>query len=562
MRLNSLALKCFYGVLALIVGYFYFIHIKYAYSFPYDDEYRTISTVIIDYLNAEGFFGKLKVLFVNENESLQLFLKLANIIFYELSGEIQYNYLAYMGQLSLLGFPLVVYLLNRKSDTLWFDIGLTVLIIFNLQYYVLTFKHDISFYYLLGLLGVTFSLYFWVKGHYKWALLFFLLGVFNNTSSVLVLPVMVLDYITSARNIKLKYLLIGGAGFVLLILFFYTIYPYLFWLPEGWEITTKTFFIILGNVAEFKYGATSEKPYLFLGPAYLLFILVTFYFYLFKRNSRSEKVRFYALMAIYFFVTISAIAVKRGHLYHHFFTLLDPRYKIFTFSLLLFLLLFWGEMLRLNKKIKWGLIVVFLCYNVLYMFDSQDYRRFLNQGAKLNSIALKNGHDILGPVHINFAVRVYNELDSLGLAPQEDPYARSLYDYMSSASLEGAPELIAEVKTERIFDSDRYHTIQRIIAESENKESFIFLKSEDNVMLFPLDFYLKNPRVEVLKTGHYVSNKFYCNLFLSVLKEGEYSLGLLTKEKDGSFSVKVYPEKTIIDSKVTNLTDEFPSEQG
>jgi hypothetical protein len=33
-------------------------------------------------------------------------------------------------------------------------------------------------------------------------------------------------------------------------------------------------------------------------------------------------------------------------------------------------------------------------------------------------------------------------------------------------------------------------------------------------------------------------------------------MGLVTKEKKGSYSVKLYPEKTIIDAKVKNLVDE------
>jgi hypothetical protein len=558
MRSDSLLVKCFYALLFFIVGYFYFIHLRFSYNFPYNDEYRTISTVIIDYVNADGFWGKLKVLFVNENESLQLFLKLAIITFFEIFGEIKYNYLAYIGQISLLGFPLVIYLLNKKSETLWFDIGLAILIIFNLQYYVLSFKHDVAFYYLLGLLGVTFSLFFWVKGSYKLAVLFFLVGIFNNSSSVLVLPVFFLDYITSAKNIKLKYLLYGLGAFVLIIVFFYLLYPYLFWLPEGWEITTKALFVILGILVEFKYGFVSAKPYLYFGPAYLVFILFTFSYYFFKSNVRTEKSRFYVLIAMYFFVTILVLAVKRSHLFHIIATLLDPRYKIFPFSLLLFLILLWDQMLNLKKMVKWGIVLMFLLYNVFYMFDSMDFRRFLNQGAKLNSIALKEGYDIMGPTHINYAVRIYNRMDSIGIAPGESKGARELHNFMDTVTLDvnKTPRFKADVTVSRFEDMGHYHTVQRVVADSENKESYLFLKSKDNVILFPIDYYLKNSRVDILKTSRYWSNTFHSNMFLSVLKEGEYYMGLVTKEKKGSYLVKLYPEKTIIDAKVKNLVDE------
>ncbi|MCD8538322.1 MAG: hypothetical protein LRY55_00070 [Leadbetterella sp.] len=86
MKFSALSEKALYGVLAIVTGYYYFIHLKHSINFPVNDEYRTIATVMVDYLRAPGFADKLKVLLVNENESLQLFLKLANIFFLPYHG--------------------------------------------------------------------------------------------------------------------------------------------------------------------------------------------------------------------------------------------------------------------------------------------------------------------------------------------------------------------------------------------------------------------------------------------------------------------------------------------
>lgn len=555
--------KVLYGILGLVTAYYYYVHLKHTINFPVNDEYRTISTVIVDYFHAPGFWDKLKVLLVNENESLQLFLKLANIFFYHVTGTVRYDFLGYIGQFSLLGFPLAVYGMNRNSKTLWFDLGMTILVIFNLQYYVLSFRHDTAFYYHVGLFGVLFSLYFWVQKKYLPAALFFLLGIFNNTSSVLVLPVFVLDYIVSSTRIEKKYLIAGGAGFLGVLAVFYFLNPYLFYLPEGLGVTLKAFLILMGNVVEFKFGHVSEKPYLVIGALYLAFTLATFVYYFFFYKQKSKKGQFYALLALYFFISIVAIALKRSFLYHYLHTLLDHRYKIFTFPLLLFLLLLWNEMKGAKLWLRGTVLAAFLAYNILCAFRAQDLVRFYDQAIRLNSVSVPEGYDMMGPVHLNFAVRIYGELDSLGLAPRTDPGGKRLYDFMRSAKVDGSePAWEAEVDVSRIFDSDRYHTIQRVIGKAERKASWLFLKSDEHTFLFPIDFYYPRSFSEFVRRGEYCNEQFQSAMFLSVLEKGEYHFGLVSEEKDGSYRIQVHPKKTVIDDRALNLTDEFPEESG
>lgn len=563
MKLSTYLTKVLYGILALVTGYYYYVHLKHAINFPVNDEYRTISTVIVDYLRAPGFWDKVKVLLVNENESLQLFLKMANIFFYHLTGEIRYDFLGYIGQLSLLAFPFVVYRMNRNSKTLWFDLGLTLLVIFNLQYYVLSFRHDTSFYYHVGLFGVLFSGYYWVRRKYLPAVLFFLLGIFNNTSSVLVLPVFVLDYLLSSVRVEKKYVLAGGAGFLGLLAVFYFLNPYLFYLPEGPEVTIKAFFILMGNLVEFRFGHVSEKPYLVMGALFLLFTLGTLVYYFFFCRHKSRKGQFYALLALYFFISIVAIALKRSFLYHYLSNLLDHRYKIFTFPLLLFLILLWNEMKVVKPWLRSMVLTAFLGYNLFCAFQARDLIRFYDQAIRLNSVSVPMGYDMMGPVHIDFAVRVYGELDSLGLAPASDIRAGHLYDFVKSMNPNGSyPVWNAEVEVSRIFDSNRYHTIQRVIGRTDRKESWLFLKSEEYAFLFPIDFYYPRPFPEFVRRLEYCNDEFQSAMFLSVLEKGEYLFGLVSEEEDGNYSVQVHPEKTIIDDKALNLTDEFPEERG
>ncbi|MCD8538320.1 MAG: hypothetical protein LRY55_00060 [Leadbetterella sp.] len=373
------------------------------------------------------------------------------------------------------------------------------------------------------------------------------------------LPVFVLDYMVSSTRIRKKYLVGGGAAFLGLLAVFYFLNPYLFYLPEGLTVTVKAFLILMGNVVEFKFGHVSEKPYLVFGALYLVFTLFILGGYYFSYRNKSEKGRFYALLTLYFFISIIAIALKRSFLYHHLHTLLDPRYKIFTFPLLLFLLLLWNEMKGSKPWLRAAVLGSFLLYNLLCAFRSQDMIRFYDQAIRLNSVFVPKGYDMMGPVHLNFAVRIYGQLDSLGLAPRTDPAAARLYDYMRSVKPDGSePAWEADVDVSRIFDSDRYHTIQRVIGKSDRRASWLFLKSDEHTFLFPVDFYYPRPFWEFIRRGEYYNEQFQSAMFLSVLEKGEYHFGLVSEERDRSYRIRIHPRKTVIDDKALNLTDEFP----
>jgi hypothetical protein len=549
MKLKNLGLSV---LLLPLIGYYYFIHFKYAIDFPVKDEYRTICTVILDFIQAPDFWSKMKVMLVNENESLQLVLKLFNVLSFSVTGEIQYRWLAAVGQLSLLVFPFVVW--QRK-----YALALVVLIVFNLQYYVLSFRHDTSFYYHVGLAGVLLSAYFWMKKDYKAVVLFFLLAIFNNTSSVFILPIFLLDYLLNQNTPSKRVLWMGAGAFVLVLVGFYLLNPLLFYLPEGPFITFKSLLIILGNFVDFHFGYLREKPYLFFGSLHLVFALGTFVYYMFFYKEKNDNARFYAILAMYFLLSILAIALKRSSLYHHINTLLDPRYKIFTFPALVFMFLLWTEMVRIPKWVKASVFVVLLGYNFLSAAREKDAVRYYDQALKLNSVSVPRGYDMMGPVHIDFATAIYQEMREANVAPKVAKEGQGWYDFMEAYEFSGREKVMeADIKSVRLFDSNRYHTILEVNGKDETRKSIVALKSKDHVFLFAIDYFLPQGYLKWLQSGEYCGPDFVVNLFLSVLEEGEYTLCLLSEEGKGKFSVQVHPEKVVIDARAKNMEDEFP----
>jgi hypothetical protein len=537
----------YFLLLISLVGYYYFIHLKYAIAFPIKDEYRTICKVIIDYLQAPDLLSKFKIFLVNENESLQLVLKLFNVGFFTLTGSIPYTLLAFVGQLSLLAFPFVV--LDKSRP---FALGLIVLVIFNLQYYVLSFRHDTSFYYHVGLAGVLLASYYYVRKDYGKVALFFLLGIFNNTAAVFILPVFLIDFLLTQKRPSIRVILGGLFLFILVLGGFYLLNPHLFYLPENGNITFKSFLIILGNYVDFHFGYIREKPYLFFGSLSLVFAFASFTYYLFSQK-KTELQRLYFILGLYFFISLVAIALKRSSLYQYLFTLLDPRYKIFTFPLIVFCILLWCEMIRIPRVLKALVWVLFFLHNILSAFREQDAIRYYDQAIRLNSVSVPRGYDMMGPVHIDFATKIYDEMRQWHIQPKMFAEALSWYKYMEDYVFSGLERRFeAVLEQSRIFDTDRYHTILNIEGKSFAREAVLVLKSEQNTFLFAIDFYYPKGYIDWIKSGEYCGSDFNTRLFLSVLEEGEYTLALFAPNKE----VFVHPEKVIIDAKVLNMVDE------
>jgi hypothetical protein len=116
----------------------------------------------------------------------------------------------------------------------------------------------------------------------------------------------------------------------------------------------------------------------------------------------------------------------------------------------------------------------------------------------------------------------------------------------------------AEITKVRIFDSARYHTILEVSGRDESRTSLVALKSGERVFLFAIDFFMSQGYVKWIKTGEYYEPDYRVNLFLSVLEKGEYTLCLLSQDKQGGFQVQVHPEKVVIDATAMNTADEFP----
>ena len=550
MKNTGIISKFFYIILAGFIGYFYYVHFKNAHNFPYFDEYRTIATVVINFITAQGFLEKLKVLFVNENESLQLLLKIVNLTTFSIFGQIRFDIMGYIGQLSLLSFPIVIYMMNKKSPTLWFELGLTVFIIFNLQYYALTFRHDTSFYYHVGLLGVLFSSYFWVKEKYIPALVFFLIGIFNNTSSLLILPVFVLDYIFFVKSVKRKYIIIGLAAFIVLLGFFYTLNHNLFYLTDTPEVTLKSFLILMGNYVQAYVGDQNENPYFYAGGAYLLTLFTILFYYLRYYKEKNNETRFYFILILYFFITIVVIAIKRSVLYHHLASILDSRYKMFTFSLMLFLIILASKIFKeYSRFLRLPVLLVLFLYNLYYAVIIQNYVRFLNDGGKINSLDLKLGIDVLGPTYPGFATGIYHQLDSLGIKlPLEEKYL-NIYNFLKKEDIdfEKTAKLTGTITSSKVEAHEHFFTNIQFLSTAENKNSCIFMKSEDGLFLFPIDFFEEKSFKEFIKTSEYFGNNFEATIYISELKDGLYDLGVATEHKDKSYSYKIFPEKIAVD---------------
>jgi hypothetical protein len=546
--MHKILTKIYFLFLLIIVIYFYYSHYINSVNFPYFDEYRTISKVVIDFLKAKSITLKMKVLFVKENESIQFILKILNIGYFLIFGKIRYDFLAFIGQLSLLVFPYLIFKITSNKKELWFQMGITVIVIFNLQYYVLSFRHDTAFYYFLGIFGTLLSVLFWIKKMHKRSLFFFVFAVLNNASSFIIIFVYLFDFLISENRVNRKLILKITLFFIVVLTMF------LIWDPNILIISQPPFevfrkiLLLMGNYGG-AYSFASPKPYELLGAIYLIFAIIILTFNFFFYNSVSNERKFYSLGSLYFLLVTVAIGIKRSGL--NMQDLLDERYRFFTFTLFVFLILLLNSIIQINKIIKIGLIIFLVINNIYSSLYYKDYIRFLNQGGKINSISLKKGYDVLGPAYINYATMYYKQMDSLNLAPKPNQEISEMYNYLQKIELQKNQfqEIQFTIERKKVIEQGNNLEVCALSGfNSDKNNSYIFLKSNSKTYIFPINYYMRNSLRLFLKGESFTKNHFYAFLYLDLIDKGEYRYGIVSvKENLLQYNIKLDPNTIKID---------------
>lgn len=98
-----------YLIIAIPVIIFYSLFFKFAVNAPINDDFQAVLDSVNKIIATDSISEKLKILFAQHNEHRIVYDRIWSIISYKLQYNINFNFLAFIGNLSLLGMAVIFY---------------------------------------------------------------------------------------------------------------------------------------------------------------------------------------------------------------------------------------------------------------------------------------------------------------------------------------------------------------------------------------------------------------------------------------------------------------------
>lgn len=329
---------------AIVIGSYFFIVYYYSVNIPFWDDYTHLN-VIAEFINSDSLLEQIKLLFSLHNEHRLVFARLITLAELMLSGEVNFITLIMLGNLSLLGIAVLLFLTFDKAHrqafkwrTIYFLPA--VLLIFNLSY----FEASIWALAAVSSLVVIFLSFLCIfilirsleqRSWWTWgAFLAGVLAAFSQGNGLFVLYVGVFLLILKKRFATATYWGVGTG--IISILYFYH------YKSPGFHYDQNGIFAILGMALHYLtlfLGAWSKMPML-VGATFL-----TLFLYLVMSGLHKRNIIFFGFLI---FIFLSALAASASRYEIGIDQALSSRYKIY--SLLFFAILYLSIFEFLDKR--------------------------------------------------------------------------------------------------------------------------------------------------------------------------------------------------------------------
>lgn len=195
MKINTAVIKgIIFFLICLPPIIFFSLFFRYTVDVPVNDDYRAILDNLNKTLATDSVSEKIKLFFSQHNEHRIVYDRFWTLICYKLNGQVNFNYLSLIGNLSLFGIFFIFYKRVREISTnLLFVLPLSILV-FNIAFYEnMTFAMATMSNITVFLFSLL-SLYFLTKEqfngkHLFLAILFLFLSTYTQGGGLFVVPI-------------------------------------------------------------------------------------------------------------------------------------------------------------------------------------------------------------------------------------------------------------------------------------------------------------------------------------------------------------------------------------
>ena len=538
---SNLSKNAIWGFLIFlpVALYFYFLS-EYAINIPKWDDHA-LKAFILEFENAKGLIPKLQSFFKQHNEHRIAFDRFFTLIVFWIHGSIDYRWLMWIGNFTLLGILFIFFKIFQKQKISVAYFVPIPFILFQLQLWENTFWGMAA----MQNFGVVFFILTLIylissekRSHFYIALFVAFLATYTSGNGITIFPVCIVLLVLQ-RKFK-DVLLFSTISIILVFLYFY---QYKF--PEnnpsmegiGIRKIASGFLMFMGSVFNLIPNA-SQSQKITIGLGFILFaigsiiaIYLIFNSKLFKKQRNLNHTELFILGSLMFLIG-TAIVVTYTRISYGESSLLTSRYKIY--SILLLITIYLAIISKLNlindKWLAFALIFMSVCFNIVANFiHFKDVVNFRNQ-------------------LISFAInwKLNEQIDDSKSSVQ-------LYVLPKLSLINNLSEIKKPIKTAQIFKRPHTHITNSdvILLENntlpipthKNDNLSLIVQSKKRTYLMPVQL-ISYPLKAFVRTRRYWQNGFTGVLNNNEFENDTYHVGIFVKE--GNVVETYYLQDSII----------------
>jgi hypothetical protein len=511
------------GVIPITIYYSYLA--AYGQNIPHWDDYAIRN--FIDSFNAKtSFLAKIQLIFSQHNEHRIAYTRIVALIIYWFCGLINFKYMMWVGNLSLLCILFLIYKVLKYNKLETFYITPICFILFQLSQFENTFWGMASIQNFTIVFFVLIS--FWQIANDKVPYIWATFAAFTSANGVLFLPligIVMFLYLKSYRNLA-KFMILS----VVLLLIYFTTYQKP---PDSQPIdlsnlllNIKAVFVNFGSFIDLNTKADLAKRVNLTFMAGLgMYVICSFGLYgKYVDNqdiNTNKKVNLVFFTAIYLFVLATCAVTTLSRIQYGFYVFLVSRYKIYSIIALCFCyslcIIYFKTQIRNYLFFSFLILSIYLFFNTLYFSKSEIVNY---QKAELASFY--NGwHDNDDKIIVD-KKSSFNYISSF---LDQEPVIDSLL----------VKPILGKVKVSNgtiTINNDSFE----VSGNGVNDGAYIELSSQNKSYIFGANQQILNSKKSFLfRNGKIFSKGFTCNIPLAEIESGNYFINILNRN-DADFT--------------------------
>jgi hypothetical protein len=507
-----------------VILYFYFLS-EYAINIPKWDDHA-LKSFIVEFENAKGLIPKLQTFFKQHNEHRIAFDRFFTLIVFWLHGSIEYRWLMWIGNFTLLGVLFIFYKIFQKQKLSIAYFVPVPFILFQLQLWENTFW-GMAAMQNFGIIFFIFLLIYLIssekKNHFYIALLVAFFATYTSGNGITIFPVCIFLLILQRRFKDV--FLFSSVALILVFLYFY---QYKF--PEnnpsingiGAKKIGVGFLMFLGSVFDLIPNASQSQKitiisgFILLVTGSIIALYLVFNSKLFKKQRTHNQIELFILGSLMFLIG-TAIVVTFTRISYGEIGLLTSRYKIYSILLLITVYVAFISKININDNKLLPLTLIFMALSFNFVANYINFKEVINLRNQLISFG------------INW---------KLSEQPSDKKSKINLYEIPKLSLDNNLLNIIKPIKYSPIWKEKIYKSVNSngILVKNDNfsvttqidDNTSLIVQSDKRTYFMPTQL-INYPLKAFVRTNKYWQNGFEGVLNYNEFENGVYQLGLITK---------------------------------